>query len=100
MGGYQSPMVILSARLVAIDRFGSGYRTLAGGTQWVKAPTPAPRSVFGAGRPANWKEALSAFSDSPWLGDHQGGAHSFILGAAQTMGLAFLLPFGIVVWIV
>ena len=55
---------------------------------------------FGAGRPANWKEGLSSFSDSPWIGDHQGGAHSFILGAAQTMGLPFLLPFGIVAWIV
>ena len=35
----------MSARLVVIYYFGSCLRTHSGGTRWVKAPTPAPRSV-------------------------------------------------------
>ena len=34
------------ASLVEIANSSSGYRNLAGGTQWVKAPTAAPRSVL------------------------------------------------------
>ena len=33
------------ASLAEIANVSSGYRNLAGGTQWVKAPTAAPRSV-------------------------------------------------------
>ena len=44
-------MIIIAgkcASLAEIANVSSGYRNLAGGTQWVKAPTAAPRSVLTA----------------------------------------------------
>jgi hypothetical protein len=47
---------------------------------------------FEGGRPAVWREAFYAFTASPLVGSGLGASHSYILGAARTMGLAFLLP--------
>ena len=40
LAAYMVGMGSVCARLAEIAGFGSGYRNLAGGTQWVKAPTP------------------------------------------------------------
>ena len=55
---------------------------------------------FEAARPSSWLDALNAFWRNPWIGDSQGVSHSFFLGTARTMGLVFLVPFVITLWII
>ena len=50
-----------------------------------------------AGRPGVYRFAFERFLRSPLLGGYPGPSHSFILGAAQAMGLVFLVPLGLAI---
>jgi hypothetical protein len=47
-----------------------------------------------------WGGSFSAFWESPWVGNSVGQKHSFILEDARSMGLVFLVPYGIAVYLV
>lgn len=50
------------------------------------------------GRLGMWIGALQAFLSSPLIGSGPGSAHSYLLQAARSMGLVFLIPFFLALW--
>ena len=47
-----------------------------------------------------WKHALSGFVHNPLYGTRSSAHHSYLLGRAQEMGLVFLVPFGLDLWMI
>jgi hypothetical protein len=52
------------------------------------------------GRRLLWIEALQAFLRNPLWGDSPGPSHSYFLGTGRTMGLAYLVPLGIALYMI
>jgi hypothetical protein len=55
-------------------------------------------ALWQEGRTAAWRDAFDGFLRNPLWGSSPGPSHSYILGTARYMGLAFLVPFGAALW--
>ncbi|MBI4538187.1 MAG: O-antigen ligase family protein [Gemmatimonadetes bacterium] len=52
------------------------------------------------GRLAYWLSAWEAFAKNPLWGSSVGTSHSYFLGTGRYMGLAFLIPFFVAMWVI
>jgi O-antigen ligase len=52
------------------------------------------------GRWVLWGGALEEFWKHPWIGNSVGAKHTFVLENARSMGLVFLVPYGIAVYLI